>query len=263
MIAEERRQKLVKFVAESGFASLQDMIDFLQVSESTIRRDLTALEEQGQIRRTRGGAVFVNDSPQVLTFSKRQTSQLAEKQAMALAAAQLVQEGETILLHGGTTVYELAKSLSGKDLQIVTNSLPVAALFSNRPEVELIVIGGYLYPRTEVMLGPLVKAVSERIHVNKAFFSPAAVTADGMFNVNLMMAETDRELMRCAETIVVLADHTKFGKQSLARVADLKEIDMLVSDWQLADEHRRMLNAAGVEVIVAEPAKAETSAGNR
>ncbi len=150
MIVDERRSRILKIAEESGFVSLQRLVIEIDASESTIRRDLEFLDAMGQIQRTRGGASFLGDS--LTDFDARKSRASYEKQLIARHTADLILPGETVLLDGGTTTLEVARYLTGKSLQVLTNSLPIASLLMNRPEVELIFIGGYVYPKTGVAL---------------------------------------------------------------------------------------------------------------
>src|SRR5262249_59301875 len=117
---------------------------------------------------------------------------------------------------GGAAAVEVARLLVGRSLQIVTNSLPIANLFANRHETDLVILGGYVYPRTGVALGPLTVRMLPDIHVHQAILSVGGITAKGLFNSNLLLVETERQMMRCADEVVVVADHTKIGRQALA-----------------------------------------------
>src|SRR5262245_23205059 len=162
MLLDQRRQEILSLVESEGFVALQQLAERVGASDSTIRRDLEYLERIGQIRRTRGGAAYVGES---LTPLDERASQAApEKQAVGRAAAELVQAGEAVLLDGGTTTLEVARNLVGKALQVVTNSIPVVNLLANQPQIELVVIGGYLYPKTGVALGPVALASLAEIH---------------------------------------------------------------------------------------------------
>ncbi|MCA9262054.1 MAG: DeoR/GlpR transcriptional regulator, partial [Planctomycetales bacterium] len=144
----DRRNKLLELVRSQGFASLPDMAESLQVSESTVRRDLAQLEREGAARRTHGGAFYTGPSPAFSHFRDRQSQQWDKKKAIAAAAARLIEDGATVLLDGGSTTYELARLLTARPLQVVTNSLPVANLFSSARQVDLIVVGGYVHTRS-------------------------------------------------------------------------------------------------------------------
>ncbi len=130
------------------FASLPDLAGELQVSESTIRRDLEQLEEQGSATRIHGGVLYAGQSPKLPHFEARQPAKWAEKRAIARRAAELVEDGDTVLLDGGTTTYEVARLLIGRPLHLVTNSLPVANLLASDTASDLVMIGGNLCPRT-------------------------------------------------------------------------------------------------------------------
>lgn len=238
------------------------MTQFLQVSESTIRRDLDALEEKRVARRTRGGAVFLADSPQELAFAHRHASFLVEKQAIARLAAELVDDGETVVLDGGTTTYELARLLVGRQLQIVTNSVPIAMLFASRLESELIMLGGYLYPRTGDAVGEIAISALKHIHANKAFVGAAGITAEGLFNVNMSIVEVERHILKCADRKIILADSSKFGKRALAHLAPLTDVDLIVSDSGLDDQYRHMISEHHLQLKIAEGPSAYAPGAN-
>ncbi len=164
-LAESRRSRLLELVRQHGFASLPDLADALHVSESTIRRDLDVLEESGSAKRTHGGVFYTGPSPQVPHFERRQAEQLEQKRQIAQAAAALIEEGDTILLDGGSTTYELARLLVDRALQVVTNSLPVANLFTASERADLVVIGGYVHTRTGVCLGPYANGMLAEVNV--------------------------------------------------------------------------------------------------
>lgn len=251
MLTEERRNKLLEVVRRKGFVSLPDLANELQVSASTVRRDLDYLEETGEAKRTHGGVFYTGPSPKLPHFEQRQQAQWEEKRQIAIAAAQLVQDGDTILLDGGSTTYELAQQLVGRTIQVVTNSLPVATLFTSGGSSDLVLIGGYLHQRTGVCIGPYANEMLHRLNVQRAFLSVAGISERGCFNSNLLLVETEKAMMESADEVIVLADSTKFGHQSLALMCELSEIDRLVVDNQISADWRRRLSQANVDVVVA------------
>lgn len=251
MLVEERRQRVLDLVSERGFVALTDLAKAVRVSESTLRRDLDYWHQQGLVRRTHGGAIYVGDGNGLPALEDRSAQQLDEKQAIARAAAARLRDGDTILLDGGTTTLEVARQLVGRRMQIVTNSLPIAALFASSREADLVILGGYVYPRTGVALGPFTVRMLEDIHVHQTVMSVGGLTSKGLFNSNLLLVETERQMMRCADEVVVVADHTKFGRQALAFLCELSEIDTLIGDRCLTPEQRAMVEAAEVRLIVA------------
>lgn len=251
MTAEERRQQLTELLARRGFADLSVLAAELGVSDSTIRRDLSQLEEEGIVRRTHGGAVFVSDRFGVLNYADRETAEAAEKQAIGQAAASLIQDGEAVLLDGGTTTFQVARHLLGRSLQVVTNSLPIATLLGSAPNVELIFVGGYIYPRTGVALGPIAQQALASLHVTKAFMGVAGIVEDGLYNANVLMVQTEQQMMESAQEVIILADHTKFGRRALAKLSGWDNIDRVISDASLEPKWQEVIRRAGAELIVA------------
>jgi DeoR family transcriptional regulator, fructose operon transcriptional repressor len=250
MLLDQRRQEILNIVESAGFVALQQLTERADVSESTIRRDLEYLERIGQIRRTRGGAAYVGES--LTTLDERSVQALPEKQAVGRVAAEFVGSGETVLLDGGTTTLEVARHLTGKSLQVVTNSLPVAMLLSNQPQVELILIGGYVYPKTGVALGPLAMSALSQIHVRRLFMSVGGITEKGLFNSNTLLAETERSMLNVAEEVIVVTDSSKLGHSALAHLCPLDRVHRVVVDAGITDEWRKILTNAGIALTIAE-----------
>jgi len=251
VLVEERRQRVLDLVSQKGFVALDDLAEAIQVSTSTIRRDLDYWHQQGALRRTHGGAVYVGDGAAFPALEERSTSQIDEKKAIARVAAARIQDGDAILLDGGTTTLEVARLLVGRSLQIVTNSLPIAALFASSRETDLVMLGGYVYPKTGVALGPLTSHMMEDIHVQQTLLSVGGITPKGLFNSNLLLVETERQMLRCAEEVVVVADHTKVGRQALAFLCDFGAIDTLIVDSRLTAEQREIVEQSGARLILA------------
>lgn len=252
MTADERRQQLTDFLARRGFADLSVLVSELGVSESTVRRDLSQLEEDGIARRTHGGAVYVSDRHNALSYSARETRDAAEKEAIGKAAAELIADGETILLDGGTTTFQVAQNLMNRSLQVVTNSLPIATLLNVAPNIELTLIGGYIYPRTGVALGPMAQGMLESLSVSKAIFSVAGFTEEALYNMNVLMVDFQQQMMCCAGEVIVVTDSSKFGKRGLAKVDTWENIDYLVTDDRLSDEWRNLFDRIGTKLIMVE-----------
>src|SRR5215831_394208 len=251
VLVDERRKRVLDLVSRKGFISLGDLAQSIRVSESTLRRDLDYWHQQGALKRTHGGAIYVGDGSALPALEERSERQLEEKKAIARAAVARMQDGDAILLDGGTTTLAVARLLIGRPMQIVTNSLPIAQLFASSRETDLIILGGYVYPKTGVALGPLTIRMLPDIHVNQALLSVGGVTAKGLFNSNLLLVETQRQIMRCADEVVVVADHTKIGRPALAFLSELSEVDTFIVDPQLTRQQRQLLTKAGVRLIVA------------
>jgi DeoR/GlpR family transcriptional regulator of sugar metabolism len=261
VLVEERRQRVLDLVSQQGFIALADLAQNVQVSESTIRRDLDYWHQQGVLRRTHGGAIYIGDGNGLPALEERTASQREEKRVIAKAAAARIRDGDAVLLDGGTTTLEVARLLVGRPLQIVTNSLPIANLFASNRETDLVMLGGYVYPKTGVALGPLTVRMMEDINVQQTILSVGGITAKGLFNSNVLLVEAERRMMACADEVVVVADHTKIGRQALAFLSELSAVDTLIVDRGLTAEQRRLIEEAGPRLIVAGEAPGNGSEG--
>ena len=249
---EQRRAVTLELVQQRGFASLADLVRALGVSESTVRRDVGQMERSGLVRRIHGGVLYTGPAPKLDHFRRRSSRTWAQKAAIAEVAASLIEDGDTVLLDGGSTTYELARRLVGRPLQVITNSLPVANLFTSTDTVDLVVTGGYLHARTGVFLGPYANRMLEEINAHTAVLSVAGVNDRGFYNSHLLLVETERKMMAAADRVLIVADSSKFGRTDLARLCGLGEVDTVVTDARLDASWVARLKAAGTEVRLAE-----------
>ena len=260
MLPDERRHRVLEFVRlKGGFASLPELAEELAVSESTIRRDLDFLEQSGAARRTHGGVFYIGGPPKPPYVPGQEPAQWDKKQAIAARAAELIENNDTLLLDGGSTTYELARRLVGRTLQVVTNSLPVANLFAANAYADLVLIGGYVYPRTGVSLGAFATQMLEAVNVRRALLSVAGITERGLYNNNALLVETELAMIRSAEEVIILADSTKFGRQGLVHLCELEKVHRMVVDDQISDEWRTKVAEAGVQLLIA-PLEGKTDA---
>ncbi|HUG92870.1 MAG TPA: DeoR/GlpR family DNA-binding transcription regulator [Planctomycetaceae bacterium] len=248
MLLDERRNRILKVIEQKGFVSLPELADQFRASESTVRRDLEYLDSIGQVRRTRGGAAYVGES--LSAFDERRSQATAEKLRIAQAAAEMIEPDEAVLLDGGTTTLEVARHLIGKSLQVVTNSLPIVNLLASQSQIDLLVIGGFLYPKTGVFLGPTAVAALETVHIRRLFMSVGGITADGLFNSNSLLVETERKMIDAAEEVVVVSDSSKLGHSALAHLCRLDVVDRLVTDAGITAEWKDVFAKAQVDLTV-------------
>jgi DeoR family fructose operon transcriptional repressor len=254
VLVEERRQKVLELVKDRGFVALADLATELEASESTLRRDLEFWDQQGLLKRTHGGArlsPLPKGMDNLPALEDRATTAVAEKQAIAKAIASHIVDGSSILIDAGTTTLELAKLLIGRPLQVVTNSLPIASLLSQGREPDVILLGGFVYPRTGVALGPSTVEQLQRIHVAQAILSCHGVTERGLFNHNLLLVETQRAMLRAADEAIILADSNKIGRHALTQLCPLSDIDTLVVDAGIPASAQTWIQEQGVRLIVA------------
>jgi DeoR/GlpR family transcriptional regulator of sugar metabolism len=222
------------------------------VSESTVRRDLDQLEEMGTARRIHGGVLYTGSSPKLPHFEVQQPAEWDKKKAVAAAAVRLVKDGDTVLLDGGSTTYEVARLLVGRPIHVVTNSLPVANLFASDTNSDLVMIGGNICPRSGVARGPYTDRMLAMVRVRKTIFSVAGIHDEGFFNNDLLLVETEREMMQAADEVIVVVDSTKFGHKSLTHLCPLNAVDHVVADHDISTVWQEKMQAAGVDLVVAE-----------
>lgn len=251
MATTNRRSKLIDIIRHQGFATLPDLTAELGVSESTVRRDLNRLVEEGTAKRTHGGVVYTGPAPKAPHFVGLKQANWNYKKQIAAAAAKMVQPGETILLDGGSTTFELAQLLLGKSIQVITNSLPVANHFVDDDSTDLVFVGGVVQSKTGVALGPHATNMLKSLRCRKAFISSAGITESGLFNSNMLLVETEKAMIDCADQTILIADSSKFGQTSLARVCGLEQIDHAIVNAELDDKWQNVLKSAAVQLTLA------------
>jgi DeoR family transcriptional regulator, fructose operon transcriptional repressor len=253
MTAEERQKRIGDYLQRVEFASLEELSKQVSASVSTVRRDLTTLEAAGSLKRTHGGARVMAPPSDEFTFSARDMHQLAEKEAIGRACAELIRPNQSVIIDAGTTVYHVARYLEEKAPYVITNSLPVANLFAAANKIEVVVSGGVIYPRLGVLVGPQAVEAFTRIHADVAIMSAGGVVPEGVSNSHGLLIDIQRAMINAAQEVIFCFDHTKFGRQSVLALCGLECIDTIVTDsgapLPLIDE----LRAKGVEVIVAPP----------
>jgi len=250
--AAERQIRIRQMFGQKDFLALGALCAELGASESSIRRDLDVLEEEGVLRRVYGGAVPVPSSNvDEYDFNQLKVQHGDEKGRIAKLAAGLLTDGETVVLDGGSTVAELARQLVGRRLHIVTNSLPIADELQESRTIELTLTGGYLDPRLRVMLGPFCEQMLGSVRADVVIMGIGSISAAGLSNNNSLVVGSERKMIEIANKVIIVTDHTKFGRGAMIPLAPLDVVDIVVSDQALADEHREMLKAHGVELLLA------------
>lgn len=252
MLIVERQQLLLDMLRQRKAAQLEELAREVGVSSSTVRRDLEALEQRGLIRRTHGGAVYEEQrdlaGQPTAPLAARMTECVEGKLAIARYVDSIVQPQMTLLMDGGSTVIYAAKQITARPLQIVTNSLSVANIFADDEQVELLVVGGSLYGRTGVLIGPIATGCLAELHADLLLFSLGGIYGDAAFNFNLTMVQVEQVMMQQAAESVMLMDSSKFGRKSLVRVCGLDEVSQIVTDSGVDPAWRQQL---GDRLVVA------------
>jgi DeoR/GlpR family transcriptional regulator of sugar metabolism len=248
-LAEERLDRIRGWVRDRRVVRGEEMAAELGVSLITVRRDLAALEKQGELRRVHGGAVGVLAAGEEPLFDEKADRAVEEKRRIATAAAQLIGPGETVYLDGGSTVLELARQIRRRnDLTVVTNSLRAAMELSGSGP-RLILIGGELRRRSQTLVGPLTRHLLDQLHVDKAFMGTLGLTAeDGLTTTEPAEACTKEWVMRGAREVIVLADRAKFGVRSFARAGSLDEVNWIVTS-RMDSALRLALKKRGIHIL--------------
>ncbi len=245
---------MVEILAADGRVDVQNLSERLAVSSVTIRTDLLYLERAQILRRVRGGAIAMRPSRYERPVDLNASMRGAEKNAIAAIAADMIRDGETIIMDTGSTIAALALVLPDKltDLAVVTNSLDIATELSARPNVTVIVTGGTVRPKLNSLVSPFGTLLLDRINADVAFLSCAGVdTEKGFTNSNWHEAEIKRQMIAAASRVVFLADHSKLKHVATAKIAGLLEADMLITDQGASPSVIRELRTAGLEVVIA------------
>ncbi len=232
MTNKQRLDLIEKHIREHRYADLHTLARRFSISLSTVRRALDELEEKGILRRHHGGASLMetDEIAREYDFIARDERMAAEKFAIASLIADLVQPGMTVILDGGTSTYAVARLLTGKRLQVITNSLPIAGLFGDVGTVETIVTGGIVYSRLGVLVGPLCEQSLEQIHADVAILGSAGITEAGVWNHNALIVAAQRRMIAAAEQSIFALDHTKFGRKALSLTTGFDRRFTVVTD---------------------------------
>lgn len=258
MNSVERRNKILEWVHERGRVSIPDICAMFDVSEMTARRDLSALDRQGLLRRVHGGAIASLGRSYEPSFPTRAVQNQAAKKAIGLKAAELIYDGDSIALDVGTTTLEIVPGLAKKrNLTIVTSCLQIAIrivdLISLEIDARLILTGGIIRPRELSMIGPIPEQVYQDLHVDKAFIGIGGINLEeGLTEYNFEDTQIKRILIHSAREKIVVADGTKFGVTTFASAAPLTAIDKIVTDRSAPSEIIEAIRQQGVEVIIAD-----------
>jgi DeoR/GlpR family transcriptional regulator of sugar metabolism len=216
---------------------LNEVCTRFQISEATARRDLAALADQKQIRRTRGGALG-EEYHRFPTFLERQRVASEGKQSIARQAQKLIEPGTACFFDGGTTVFAIAEELQRAPvtpLTVITNSLPVAELLAPVKGIAAHLLGGELVPRQSVLVGLVARKVLEFYHIDVAFMGAEGIDAAGAWNSQEEVVELQKGLVKDSLKVVLCADRSKLGRTAPVFLARWKEIDLLLTDATAAE----------------------------
>jgi len=254
---------ITDLIRERGSVRGRDLVDVLGVTDETIRRDLARLAEQGLVRRAHGGAVALRASDETDTsFRLREHEQ--EKLAIGRRAMELVSDGSSIILDSGTTTLCLARALHAKqDLVVVTTAVTNALELVGNPRTTVVMTGGVIRPTTFGASGQLAAATLRGLHVDQAFLAIHSVSVAGGLTYPLFEeVEAKRAMIEAAEEVILLADHSKFGRQALVRVAPINAVHRIITTPGIDADEAAAIRDMGIDLIIAHPDAATVDAGS-
>ena len=258
MHAATREKLILQALQPSGFVTYRELEMQLDASPATIRRDLSRLEEEGQITRVHGGARLVSETsaeaaPQLAgtPFEQAITLQLAQKQAIGRAAAALCRPGEGVMIDGGTTTLQMCPHLAGLDCQVLTNSLHIVNALLPQPGTRILLPSGSVFREQNIILAPAGEDSMPRFQAPKLFMGAAAVGSQGVMQQDVILVAAERQLIDRAEQVVLLVDSSKFQSSSGAIVCGLDEVDILITDRSVTAAQIDMIETASIQLVIA------------
>jgi DeoR family fructose operon transcriptional repressor len=251
MLQLERQIKIVNLLSQTRAVTVVDLARTFRVSQNTVRRDLQALAEKGFLSLTHGGAVLEGGAPMGAPLSQREVSHIEEKRAIGLKAADMVVEGQAIILDAGTTTEQVALALKDKrSLTVITNAINVASSLQGVPGITVVLTGGILNDVTGCVAGFHAEQFLGQFHADKAFISAGGVTADSVTNTNAFEVEIKRRMMAAAEESFLVVNGSKVGRTSLVPFARPADFRAIITDTGADKETVDRLRSLGTEVIL-------------
>jgi DeoR family fructose operon transcriptional repressor len=254
MFAEERKQRILAALLRKPAVRVTELERTLRVSAASIRRDLAELERTGLLKRTHGGAISVQMAVIEPSLAEKEDRYQAEKIAIARLAAALIQRGDTIFLDAGSTTRQIARELRHhREITVVTNALNIAWELSSS-ELELLVTGGHVRRGILSQVGPLADQAIAAVHVDKLFLAANGVDLNrGVTTPNLLEAQTKRAMIERASEVILVVDHSKFGRVTFGQICGLDRVHRVITDDRLPAATVTALASLGVKVELARP----------
>jgi DeoR family ulaG and ulaABCDEF operon transcriptional repressor len=255
-VLEAERQKIIlKLVQERSIVSIADLVAMLEASDATVRRDVNAMAERGEIRRIRGGAEAVRPRHEAhlvgTPFELSRDMHVPQKRAIARAAATLIENGDSIIISGGTTTFALAEFLTEHTLDILTNSIPVITRLVSTSRNRVTVPGGTIFREQNIVLSPFENDTIENFWAQKMFASGYGLNRFGLMEADPLIVQSHVRLLRRADKLIVMADSSKLQRHSSMIVAALERISTLITDDGASDATLELFHKSGIKVITA------------
>lgn len=255
MHEKERHRVILSAVQEKPVVTVQELVDLTSSSEATIRRDIASLHVQKRLRRVRGGAEAITP-PQFVglagrPFSVNETLNSSKKRAIAREAVELCQDGEPIIINGGTTTFQMVHFLINRRMPIFTNSFPIAEHLLKHSKNTVMLSGGTIYREQNIILSPFDNDVTRNFYARRMFMGAQGLGPLGLMEGDPLLIQAEQKLIDQADELVVLVDSTKFRQRSSLILCGLARIATVITDEGIEDREAAMLESAGVTLIVA------------
>jgi DeoR family transcriptional regulator of aga operon len=249
----DRHQLILQKLKETGHVNIQELSDLMEVSGVTIRKDLKLLEDKNLLFRTRGGGSINNPYTSERPINEKEFINAEEKQKIAKAAVSLIGQNDSIIIGSGTTVFQLARSLyPTKHLTVITPAVKVTLELHNRPNVEVLQLGGLIRPNSSSVAGAYAESILESISCGILFLGVDGIDLNfGLSITNLTEASLNQKMIDSAQVIAVLADSTKFGRRGLGKVCSLDQVQYIITDSGVSPGIVDALEERGIKVIIA------------
>lgn len=252
MTKEERHSEIMDNLLKQGSILVTELANIMQVSSVTIRKDLTNLEKEGKLYRSHGRAILINPFTNNRTVTEKEKLNMDEKQLIGIEAAKLITPNDSIVLASGTTIHALARNITPESrLTVVTASLQVAEVLAPLDNVELIQLGGIVRHTSLSVVGKYAEMILSGFSFSKLYLGVDGIDLEfGISTTDMREAEINRTMMQTAQKTIVLADSTKFGRRGFAKISNIEDIDMIITDNRLPMAIRQQVEAMGIELII-------------
>ncbi|PZQ50075.1 MAG: DeoR family transcriptional regulator [Rhodovulum sulfidophilum] len=255
MHESERHRVILSAIQAKPFVSVAELVELTESSEATIRRDIATLHLRKKLRRVRGGAEALAPMPVTsLTgrpFALNASINTAQKRAIARAAVDLCDEGDAIIINGGTTTFQMVHLLATRRLQVFTNSFPIAEHLLHHSKNMVMLSGGTIYREQNIVLSPFENDVTRNFYARRMFMGAQGVGPLGVMEQDPLIIQAEEKLIGQADEVVLLVDSSKFARRSALILCPLARIHTVITDDRMEDRHASMLEDAGVQLIVA------------
>ncbi len=266
MHEKERHRIILSVVQDRPVATVQELVALTNSSEATIRRDIATLHMQKKLHRVRGGAESINP-PQFVglagrPFSVNETINIAQKRAIAQKAVELCEDGDAIIINGGTTTFQMVHPLATKRLQVFTNSFPIAEHLLKNSKNTIMLSGGAIYREQNIILSPFENDVTGNFYAKRMFIGAHGLCALGLLEADPLLIQAEQKLIGQADELVVLADSSKLKARSSLILCPLDRISVVITDEGITDSDANMLEQADIKLIVAQSGAAQSKAAS-